>query len=244
MKIIIHGALGRMGKAVLECVEAGHSGGELAALVDGFSQTPEVFTTLDGFSGDADCIIDFSNHVATVPLVDYAVAHQLPVVIATTGQTPEETAYITEAGKKIPVFLSGNMSVGIALLAELSKKTAQVFPDADIEIIEVHHNQKLDAPSGTALMLANSVKEARENATFLVGRHEYGKRTKAEIGIHAIRMGNVIGEHQVMVNTGSQTITLKHEAHSRSLFAEGAMVAAQFLTKQTPGIYTMYDMVK
>lgn len=244
MKIIMHGACGRMGKAVLETVEAGYGQAELACAVDAYSQSPEILTSLTDFDGQADCIIDFSNRAATKDLVDYAVSKKLPVVIATTGQTEEEQAMIQAAAKEIPIFLSGNMSVGIALLAQLAKKTAEMFPEADIEIVETHHNQKLDAPSGTALMLANSVKDARPSAEFLTGRNGYGKRTREEIGIHAIRMGNVVGIHEVMVNTGSQTITLKHEAHSRTLFAEGAVTASAYLIGKPAGIHTMYDIVK
>ena len=143
----------------------------------------------------------------------------------------------------IPIFHSANMSLGIALLVELAKMTAKNFPDADIEIIEKHHNRKLDAPSGTALLLANEIREVRSNARFVYGRSGQAKRTPEEIGIHAIRMGNIIGEHEVIVGTDTQTITLKHEAHSRSLFAEGAIAAAEFLIKQPAGMYDMKSMV-
>ena len=174
----------------------------------------------------------------------YAKEKKLPVVIATTGHTEEELAQIRAASEQIPVFYSGNMSVGIALLTRLARQTAAMFPNADIEIVESHHNQKLDVPSGTALMLAKAVKDARPEAEFLVGRHENGKRTKQEIGIHSLRMGNTVGIHEVIVNTGTQIITLKHEAQDRSLFAEGALTAAEFLAKQSAGLYNMDDMVK
>ena len=119
-----------------------------------------------------------------------------------------------------------------------------MFPDADIEIVESHHNQKLDVPSGTALMLAKAVQEARPQAELVVGRHENGKRKKSEVGIHSLRMGNTVGIHEVIVNTGTQIITLKHEAQDRSLFAEGALTAAAFITGKEPGIYDMKDLVK
>ena len=125
----------------------------------------------------------------------------------------------------------------------MAKTTAKAFPDADIEIIEKHHNRKLDAPSGTALLLANAIREIREKATLVFGRHGQAKRAKAEIGVHAIRMGNIIGEHEVIVGTDTQTITLKHEAHSRALFAEGALVAADFLIGQSAGLYDMKKML-
>ena len=174
----------------------------------------------------------------------YAVSRKLPVVVATTGHTEAELEMIRKAADSVPVFWSGNMSVGIALLAKLAKQTAAMFPDADIEIVESHHNQKLDVPSGTALMLARAVQEARPDNRLLVGRHENGKREKGQIGIHSLRMGNTVGIHEVIVNTGTQVITLKHEAQDRALFAEGALAAAAFLIRQTPGLYTMEDMLK
>ena len=144
-------------------------------------------------------------------------------MIATTGQTDEERAVISETAKRIPLFYSGNMSLGIAVLTQLARTAAKMFPDADVEIVESHHNQKLDVPSGTALMLAHAVQDVRPDSNLLVGRHENGKRTRQEIGIHSLRMGNTVGIHEVIVNTGTQILTLKHEAQDRSLFAEGAL---------------------
>ena len=144
----------------------------------------------------------------------------------------------------IPVFHSANISLGVALLVELAKKTAAAMPDAEIEIIEKHHDRKLDAPSGTALMIANAIREVRPEATNHCGRSGQGKRTPEEIGIHAIRMGNIVGEHEVIIGTQAQTITLKHEAHSRALFAEGAIVAADYICGRPAGLYKMDDMVK
>ena len=135
------------------------------------------------------------------------------------------------------------MSLGIALLCELAKTTAKTFPDANIEIIEKHHNRKLDAPSGTALLLAREIQKIREKAFFTFGRQGQAKRMEDEIGIHAIRMGNIVGEHEVIVGTDTQTITLKHEAHSRSLFAEGAIAAADFIKDKPAGLYDMYSMI-
>lgn len=192
----------------------------------------------------AHCIIDFSNHACTKDLLDFAVGAGMPAVIATTGQTEDEIAMIKEASKKIPIFFSANMSLGIALLAELAKKTAAAMPGADIEIIEKHHNRKLDAPSGTAKLLFDSIKEARPTAYPVMGRGGQAKREKNEIGMHSLRMGNVVGEHEVIISTASQTISLKHEAHNRALFAEGAIAAARFLTGKSAGLYTMNDMVK
>ena len=148
-----------------------------------------------------------------------------------------------EAAKVIPIFRSGNMSLGISLLIELAKTTAANMPDANIEIVETHHNRKLDAPSGTALMIADAIRSVRRAARYVLGRSGQGKREDAEIGIHAIRMGNVVGTHEVIIGTDSQTITLKHEAHSRALFAEGALSAAAYLCGKGAGMYNMQSMI-
>ena len=136
------------------------------------------------------------------------------------------------------------MSFGVALLVELAKKTAEAMPDAEIEIIEKHHDRKLDAPSGTAKMLADAIKEVRPDSYTVNGRSGHAKREQNEIGIHSLRMGNVVGEHEVIVATQTQTISLKHEAHSRAIFAEGALVAAEFLYKKPAGLYNMNDLLK
>lgn len=220
------------------------SGVAVVAAVDPFVQEEGMLPSLGEFSGNADCILDFSNHTGTGELVSYAVEKSLPLVIATTGHTQQELDLVRAAAQKIPVFYSGNMSLGISVLTHLARQAAKMFPDADIEIVETHHNQKLDVPSGTALMLARAVQEARPDSQLLVGRHENGKRTKQEIGIHSLRMGNTVGIHQVIINTGTQVITLKHEAQDRSLFAEGALAAAAFITGKAPGLYNMDDIVK
>lgn len=240
MKIIINGAGGRMGKALTAMAEK--SGHTIVAAVDPYVEgmTP----SLAAVAETADCIIDFSNHAGVKELVTYAAEKNLPVVIATTGHTQDERSVIGEAAKTIPVFCSGNMSLGIALLTRLSRTAAKMFPDADVEIVESHHNQKLDVPSGTALMLAKAVQDARPDSALLVGRHENGKRKKEEIGIHSLRMGNTVGIHEVIINTGTQVITLKHEAQDRSLFAEGALSAAAFLMGKAPGMYNMDDIVR
>ena len=150
---------------------------------------------------------------------------------------------IAEAAKEIPVFFSANMSIGVALLADLGRKAAATFPDADIEIVEKHHNQKLDVPSGTALLLARGIQEVRQDSQLLIGRRDYGKRTKQEIGIHSLRLGNEAGAHEIILSTGTQTITLKHEAEDRALFAEGALAAAEYIARQPAGVYSMQDML-
>lgn len=240
MNIIVNGCTGAMGRVLTELI----STSEAYSLAAGVSRSSPDYASLSDFQGAADCVIDFSNHANTNELLAYCVERGLPVVIATTGQTDEEKAAITAAAEKIPVFYSGNMSLGIALLVELAKQTARVFPDADIEIIERHHNRKLDAPSGTALMLADAIREVRPEATYNLGRPESGKRTKQEIGIHAVRYGNEVGTHEVIVATNSQVITLKHEAENRALFAEGALSAAAFLVNQSAGLYSMKDLTR
>ncbi|MBQ7094892.1 MAG: 4-hydroxy-tetrahydrodipicolinate reductase [Clostridia bacterium] len=246
MRIIVFGACGRMGQQVIRLAEEGFRGASLHAGVDlGGNQSgfPCYQSPADVPEG-ADCIIDFSHHAATKSLLDYAIKAHLPVVLSTTGHTDSEKKLITEAAKEIPVFFSANMSMGVALLAELAKKTAALYPHANIEIVETHHNRKLDAPSGTALMIAEGIREILKKATFLCGRGGHGKRADEEIGIHAIRMGNIVGTHEVLVGTDAETITLKHEAHDRALFAEGAIAAAEFLCKQPAGLYKMQDMIK
>lgn len=246
MKILLNGIGGRMGKEVTRRLLDGYKETVLVAGVDAFGAEAPVpcYKSFDQVTEDVDCVIDFSHHSLTAPLLNFCKAKKLPVVIATTGQTEEEQALIAEAAKEIPVFFSKNMSVGIALLCELAKSTVKAFPDADIEIVETHHNRKLDAPSGTALMLAEAIESVRKGLNRILGRSGMQKREKNDIGIHAIRMGNVIGRHEVIVGTDSQTITLTHEAHDRALFAEGAVTAGLFLVGKPAGFYTMQDMVK
>lgn len=246
MKVIVCGASGRMGKELISAIEGGYCSATLAAATD--IVLPIVgcpaYTDIAEVKEDADVIIDFSHHSATASLVDYARSRRLPLIIATTGQTEEEKAMINEAAEEIPVFYSGNMSIGIALLVSLVKQAVRIFPDADVEITEVHHNQKIDVPSGTALMLAEGVRAAREgDSEFVIGRHENGKRKSGEIGIHSLRMGKVIGEHEVRIDTGSQTLTLSHKSHSRALFAEGALTAAVYLCGKEKGLYSVNDML-
>lgn len=240
MKIIINGAGGRMGRALRAMCDGRAT---VAAMVDPYVQEEGMLSALVQYQGDADCIVDFSNHAGVRELLSYAVEKNIPAVICTTGHTAEELAAIEEAAKKVAIFRSGNMSLGIAVLARLVKDAVKMFPDADIEIVESHHNQKLDVPSGTALMLAHAAQESRPETHLLVGRHENGKRTRQEIGIHSLRMGNTVGIHEVIINTGTQILTLKHEAQDRSLFAEGALAAARFLIGKGPGLYNMDDIV-
>ena len=246
MRILIHGSTGRMGKILCDLLQAGYPGLELTARVSP-EETADpancVYTSLQEVTCEVDGVIDFSHHTAVGGLMDFCTCKNLPVVVATTGHTAEEKAIIAEAAKKIPVFFSANMSIGVALLAELAKKAASVFPGANIEIVEKHHNQKLDVPSGTALLLAHRMQEVLADSVLLVGRHENGKRTAKEIGIHSLRLGNEVGTHEIIIATGAETITLKHEAENRSLFANGALAAAKFLDCKAAGLYSMQDII-
>ncbi len=247
MKIILNGAGGRMGRAVRALAENGYRNAEIVACVDVLPMNEEnysCYTDINDVSCEADCIIDFSNHTGAPKLLAFAKSRNIPVVLCTTGHTQEELDCIDEAGSSVAIFRSANMSLGVALLAELAKTAAKAMPDADIEIIEKHHNRKLDAPSGTALMLANAIKTVREKARLVFGRYGQAKRECDEIGVHAIRMGNIVGEHELIIGTDNETITITHQAHDRALFAEGAMAAADFLCGKPAGLYNMQDMVK
>jgi len=243
MRIILCGYGGHMGREVRACAERAE-GFEIVAGMD--PMIPAEGICVSSFTdcrADADVIIDFSHHSMTGALLDFAETNSLPVVLATTGQTEEEKARIQQAAKKIPIFLAANYSLGIATLTDLVKRAAALYPDGEIEIVEQHHDRKLDAPSGTALALFNAVKEVRPAAEANCGRSGQGKRTKDEVGIHAIRMGNIVGVHEVMIGTQNERITLKHEAFSRGVFAEGSLKAAAFLAGKPAGMYDMKDLL-
>ena len=245
MKVIVHGVTGKMGQVVANLTKNGYAGSEYVAGIspDVVTEMPGLYKTPEKCTEQADVLIDFSFHGATKALLDYCVSRNLAAVIATTGHTEEEEAYIKKASEKIAVFHSANMSVGVAVTADLVKRATKAFPGANIEIIETHHNQKLDAPSGTALIMANAVQEVRPECTINSGRTGHGKRTENEIGIHSLRIGNVVGLHEILISTGNETITIKHQANSRDLFGEGAVRAAQFICNKKPGLYNMTDLV-
>ena len=241
IRVIINGAGGAMGKILSQVIE-GTDDMEIVAGVD-VSGAGGFYSSLEAYSGPADMVIDFSHHTCTVPLMDYCVSRGLPAVVCTTGQTEEELEYIARAAESIPVFKSANMSVGVALTARIVKEVAAKFGACDIEILEIHHNRKADAPSGTAIMLADAVREARPELHCNPGRSGMAKREADEIGISAVRMGNIVGTHEVMFGTNTQTITISHQAHDRALFADGAVAAARFLTDKPAGLYNMDDLL-
>lgn len=246
IKVLVHGACGKMGGHVIEAIKKSEDM-ELFCGVDHMAKGDESFPCYDSFDkvvGRPDVIIDFSFHTLVKGVVEYASSVGVPVVVATTALNDDEKNAVSLAANKVPVFLAYNMSIGVALLCDFAKKAAEAFPDADIEIVEAHHNRKVDAPSGTAVMLANSIKEVRPNAEYVYGRGGEAKRTPNEIGIHALRMANIVGEHEVYITTDSQQLVLRHNAYDRSLFADGAVKASRFLVSQGAGLYTMRDMFK
>ena len=238
MRAILCGANGAMGKLIDAALGAEVVG---RVSIDGENNVPKTFAELGKV--EADVLIDFSHHSAIANVLEYAKSIGCAAVIGTTGHTAEEKELIVAAAEEIPVFYSGNMSLGIAVLCRLAKQAAAFFPDADIEIVEVHHNRKVDAPSGTALMLFNAVKEVRPQAVPNCGRAGEGKRTRDEIGISALRMGNVVGIHEVHICTGTQTLTLKHEATTRGMLADGAVDAARFMAGKPVGFYNMESIL-
>lgn len=243
MRIILYGALGRMGREVDAIIKSGYKGVSVAAYCDVFSNIPDIYANINEITEKADAVVDFSHHSHTAPLCGFTVSRHIPLVIATTGQTEDEKAIIKEASRTIPVFFSPNMSSGVAFLNSLVKKAAVFFEGADIEIVERHHNKKLDSPSGTAKMLAETIKSVTGGA-IVAGRDGVSQRQPGEIGISSVRGGNVRGVHEVTFYTQSETFTLTHTAESRSMFGEGALGAAIFIKDKPPGLYGMDDIFK
>lgn len=245
MKILISGMAGHMGRALAALCTDGVRGAELYGGVDKFPEDDlggRCWSSFDDAPTDADCVIDFSHHSSAPALADYCVKNGLPLVVATTAHTAEERAAIEAAAERIPVFFAANYSLGIALLIDFAKKLTAMMPSAEIEIIEKHHDRKIDAPSGTAIAIADAICSVRGDMMKHCGRSGIGKREANEIGIHSVRLTNIVGEHEVIVATPNETITLKHEAHDRRLFAEGALAAAEFLTSLPSGKTGLYDM--
>ena len=238
MRAVVCGANGAMGKLICEILGAEVAG---KVSIDGENGVAKTFEELGAVA--ADVVIDFSHHTAIASVLAYAKEIGAAAVIGTTGHTAGEKALIYAAAEDIPVFYAGNVSLGIAVLCRLVKDAVKYFPDADVEIVEIHHTRKVDAPSGTAKMLFNAVKEVRPDAYENCGRSGEGKRTKNEVGIHALRMGNVVGIHEVHINTGNQTLTLKHESGSRAMLADGAVAAARFMEGKGKGLYDMESIL-
>ncbi len=246
-RILFSGVAGRMGKATRAAAEGNAeykivAGLDIVPAVD----TIPIFQNPDDVNVEIDAIIDFSHHSATKKLLEFAVKKNIPVVICTTGHTEEETALMRAAAEKIPVFFSRNMSVGINLVIELAKRAAAILgEDFDIEIIEKHHNKKLDAPSGTALMIADAIADTVEyDAEYTYERQSRREaRRKNEIGISAVRGGTIVGEHDVMFCGADEIVTLSHSAASRDVFARGALRAAAYIVGKPAGMYDMSMLV-
>lgn len=248
LNIILCGYNGAMGKHLIEQIEASTEL-QISGGVDRTANPNYSFPQFDHFDQaqlKGDVIIDFSHHSVVPGLLAFAAAKEIPAVICTTGLSPEINMLIEETSNKVALFKSGNMSLGINLLIHLSQKAAEILgSDYDIEIIEKHHHRKLDAPSGTALMLADGINAACDNAyQYQLGRQGTdAKRQANEIGIHAVRGGNIVGEHEVIFAGMEEIITLSHSAASRGVFAKGAIRAAQYLVKQPAGLYNMNHML-
>ena len=238
MRAVLCGANGAMGK-LIDGILGDAVVGRVS--IDGENGVPKIFGELG--SVGANMVIDFSHHTAVADVLDYAKANGCAAVIGTTGHTAEEKELIYKAAEEIPVFYSGNMSLGIAVLCRLARQAAAYFPDADIEIVEIHHNRKVDAPSGTAHMLFNAIRQARPDAVEVCGRAGEGKRKKNEVGVASLRLGSVVGVHEVHIHTGSQCLTLRHEAVTRAMLADGAVDAARFMEGKPAGLYDMESLL-
>ncbi len=205
-----------------------------------------VYTALDQVQEHAEVLIDFSHPSALEPILEHCQKNPgLAAILCTTGYSREQEAAVKEAAQSLPLFYSRNMSLGVNLLVELAKKAEAVLGDSfDVEVVEMHHNQKIDAPSGTALMLANAISEVRGSMKYTYDRHsQRKKREKGEIGLHSVRGGTIVGEHQVIFAGQHEMLTLSHSAQSKELFASGAVNAAIFMKGKAPGLYDMSDLV-
>ena len=239
-KILLSGCCGKMGRTVTNIVNT-RDDCQIVAGVDIVEDSTlgyPVFQTFSEVQVKADVIVDFSNPALLLSMLEYAKSTNTAVVISTTGLSDEQIKTVEEFSQEIPVFFSYNMSMGVSLLCELCKTAAKVLGnDFDIEIVEAHHNQKLDAPSGTAIMLADAIKEEIPAVFYEYDRHsKRQKRNEKEIGIHSIRGGNIVGEHEVIFAGNDEIVKLSHSARSKAIFAQGAVNAAIFLNGKTPRI--------
>ena len=249
VRAIMHGCNGRMGQMITNIVKEDNDI-EIVAGVDvsdHITNTYPVFKSIGECNVEADVIIDFANAAAVEALLDYSTSRQVPVVLCTTGLSPEQLENMKNASAKVAILKSANMSLGINTLLKLVKEATAVFSKAgfDIEIVEKHHNQKLDAPSGTAIALADSINEELNNEYEYVydrsSRRE--KRPQKEIGISAVRGGSIVGDHDVIFAGTDEVITFSHTAYSRAVFAKGAIAAAKFLSGKPAGMYDMSDVI-
>ncbi len=249
IKAIMHGCNGHMGRIITDLIAA-DDGIEIVAGIDPYTETPNTYPVFAGINEcdvEADVIIDFANAAAEDALLDYSVAKNIPVVLCTTGLSEDQLNHVREAEKTVAILKSANMSLGVNTLIDLLHKASNVFCEAgfDVEIVEKHHNRKVDAPSGTALALADAVNEAQGNQYHYV--YDRSDRRQArdsrEIGISAVRGGNIVGEHDVIFAGMDEVITFRHTAYSRGVFGKGAIEAAKFLAGKPAGHYDMADVI-
>lgn len=250
MEVLLHGCNGRMGQVMVRLISEVPDM-EVVCGVDSYTEKYNnnfpVYTGLEEVTEKADILIDFSNHSCIGDIIKFGKLRGIPLIICTTGFTTEERQLMADASKLIPIFNSANMSIGVNILVSLVKQAAKsLYKDFDIEIIEKHHNQKLDSPSGTALMIADAINITLDNEyDYVYGRHsKTQKRMKKEIGIHAIRGGSIVGEHQVIFAGSGEVIEVNHSALSRDVFGYGALAAARFMVNKEPGMYSMDDVLK
>lgn len=248
-KIILSGCNGKMGKVITDLVNQSDDCTIVAGVdINTNSDNYPVFDNIDKVTGiEADVIIDFSHPFVLTSLLEYSKNTGTPLVLSTTGYSAEQTELIRKSAKDIPIFFSFNMSLGVNLLIELAKKAACLLSDNfDIEIIEAHHNQKIDAPSGTAVMISEAIKDSLCDGDYydVYDRHSVReKRNRKEIGIHSIRGGTIVGEHTVMFAGNDEIVSISHSARSKGIFASGAVKAAIFMVGKPAGIYSMKDLI-
>lgn len=249
IKILMNGCNGKMGQVITKIV-ADTDDCEIVGGVDindNIKNTYPVYKSITDFEGKADVIIDFSHPSTLTSVLNYAKASQTPAIICTTGLSAEQRQEIVDASRDVAMFFSANMSLGVNLIIDLVTKAAKILENNfDIEIIEKHHNQKIDAPSGTALAIADAIADAITNeAEYTYDRHSVRKkRSKNEIGIHSLRGGSIVGEHSVIFAGQDEVIEIKHQATSKEVFAVGAVSAAKFLAGKPAGMYEMKDLIK
>ena len=247
-KVLLCGCNGRMGRVVRDCISKRSD----ITVIAGIDMVADPNAPFPIYAAIADCkevpdvLIDFSHPSLLGDILNYAAQNKIPSVLSTTGFSDEQIAMIKDVSETVPIFFSFNMSLGVNLLVELAKKAVQVLGDQfDIEIIEKHHNQKIDAPSGTAIMLANAINSAEnEKYQYVYDRHSVvKKRDNNEVGIHSVRGGTIVGEHEIIFAGRDETISLKHSATSKEIFAVGAVNAALYVSDQKPGLYSMHEMI-
>ncbi len=249
LKVVVSGYLGQMGQVISKLI-LDREDMELVGGIDknasSYDGNVDVYENILDFNKKCDVIIDFSHPSSIDSLIDYAVSNNTPLVIGTTGYGEEEMNKLKEASKNIPIFYSANMSLGINLILSLVSKAASILgEDFDIEIIEKHHNKKIDAPSGTAYMIANEINKVFDNnKSYTFGRHtKNNRRSPNEIGIHAIRGGTIVGEHTVLFAGLDEIVEIKHNASSKNIFAKGALTAVEFIVNKKKGLYNMEHII-